>query len=278
MPSQPTIGIQVLFVTDLQGRIAKELPDGGGQSEDVGSPRRHPTEMAFGGHETSANLTRIEVRTRLCTGTEPDELDSPPGLTQDVPRLDPAVHDVAFMGMRQTVGGGHRRIENGREIGFSQFAEIRSIHETSHHGEFGRAQAIPAAVNAEGRANGGVRQAGQDLVLPENAIKGPVRRSSAGVLEHHQITSLGMGGQEDTSIRILPESGKDPESMLDVAGSKIRLPRPTHARSHRCHVVLHLDPDTTVEMPPKLKLQIENDVRQPRRGGRLLLWEESCGL
>ena len=122
-------------------------------------------------------------------------------------------------------------------------------------------------------------RAGQDLVLSKNAIERAVRRPSTCVLEHHQVASLSMGGQEDAPIRILPESGKDPESMLDVAGSKIRrIPRPTHARSHRCHVVLHLDPDTTVEMPPKLELQIENGVRQPGQGVRFLHPDGSCGL
>ena len=267
MPSEPALGIQVFFLAGFQGAMTEGPPDRGRKAEDVGSSRRHPTKMAFGSSKTRTRLGGIEGRPSPHAGSESDEPDSSPGLPQDVPGIDSAVHDVAFVGMGQTVGRAHRRLENGRQVGILELSQIRGIHEAGHQGELGRAQTITRSMNPQGRTNGRVREVRQDLVFPKDSIECSVLRRPACVLEDHEISSLRMSREEDTPIRIVPQSGQDPESMLDVACSEIRgIPRPTHAGSHCCHVALPLDPDTTVEMPPKMELQIENPREQTKKG------------
>ena len=265
MSSEPARGIQVLLMADLERAIAQDAPDGRGQSEDVGSCCRDSTQVTLGRQEAGVQSTGIEFRSRRDAGAESDQLDRSLGFQQDVIGGDSTMHDVTLMGMGQTVAGGHRRVENRHEIRFPEFVQIRTIHESGDQGDFSRPKTFSFSMDPQGRANGGVRQIGQNLVLSQDTFERAVVRRPAGVLEHHQVAAAGVGGQEDVSRRILPESGEDPESMLDVAGPNPRgFPGPTNARSHCCHVALHLDPDSMSGRPRAWSLTLKKRVDNPK--------------
>ena len=107
-------------------------------------------------------------------------------------------------------------------MGVPHLAQVGTIDEASHHGELGGSQPVSPPVNPKARADRGTRQVREDLVLAKDPLVRTTGRIPTGVLEHHEVTSSGMSGQVDPPFGITPETGEDPESMLDVAGVKVR--------------------------------------------------------
>ena len=222
MPGEPAPAIQVLLVAGLQGGISKEAPHSRRHSEDVGTGRRHASEMAFGSQESRSRFGGLERRSSLHATAETNDPDSASRFAQDVAGVDSAVDDVALVGMDQAFGCLAGGFEDGGRMGILHLAQVGTIDEASHHGELGGSQPVSPPVNPKARADGWARQVREDLVLAKDPLERTIVRIATGMLEHHEVTSSGMSGQVDPPFGITSETREDPESMLDVAGAKIR--------------------------------------------------------
>lgn len=217
---KPSGPIEILRELVLEGAVTQDRPDRRRQTEDVGAGRGHPAQMTLGCDHLASGLIGIERRPGLGTRSESNELRLTTRLHEDVVRIDATMDDPLFVGVGQPFRCADRDLHDGGDTRILEFTEMGAIDEPRQHGDVGGTKTLPTPLDSEGRADARIRESGEHLVLVDDLIEQAALRILPSMLEHHQVASLLMGGQEHASVGIGSQPGDDPESVLELAGSQ----------------------------------------------------------